>query len=67
MVITHSQLPLNNGHLPLPFFGGDCRIFLFIIFINDCIYILTDFLDFFMVVYVILKIEVNNNSPILLT
>ena len=28
MGFTHSLLPLNNGNLPLPFFGGDYPIVL---------------------------------------
>ena len=41
MGITHSLLPKNNGNLPLPFFVVITLFLSWIIFINDCIYILT--------------------------
>ena len=41
MVITRSTLPQNNVNLPLPFFCGNYSIVSWIIFIIDCICILT--------------------------
>ena len=65
MVITHSQLPKNNINLPLPFFGGNLSVVLQIIFINDCVFILTGSPGyyFFMILHVIQKIGDNDISP----
>ena len=43
MRIICSPLPQNNGNLPLPFFDGNYPIISWIIFINDCICILTSY------------------------
>ena len=64
MVITRSLLPLNSGNLPLPFFLVITLLFSCKIFIADCICILTGspWYYLFMILYVIRKIEVNENS-----
>ena len=41
MVIYRSPFPQNNGNLTLTLFGGNYSILFWIIFINDCICILT--------------------------
>ena len=41
MGIAHSPLSQNNGNLPLPFLVVITQVFSYIIFINDCIFLLT--------------------------
>ena len=64
MAITCSPLPQNNGNLPVPFLVVISQLFSWIIFINDCICILTGSLGQFLhnsICYT--KIEGNKNSP----
>ena len=47
MGINRSLLPQNNGNLPFPFFVVIALLLSWIIFINDCICILTGSTEFF--------------------
>ena len=62
---NYSQLPQNNGNLPLPLFGGNYPIFSWILFYNNGICTLTGSLGryFLMIVYVLQNIKGNKNSP----
>ena len=64
MGITCFPLIKNNVNLSLPVFGCNYPILPWIIFINDCICILTGLPGiFFVIAYVIQKIGGNKNSP----
>ena len=65
MGITRSPLPQNNGNLPLPFFVVIAQLLSWKIFLNDCICILNGSPGQYLliVLYVILKIGGNENSP----